>query len=67
MSWQITFVWSSDERFRKTWDKMPRVKEEELYLISGSTSSEQPGELIPCRNTYTSGLKGLSKQSGQHV
>ena len=34
---RINFVWSSEERFRKTWGrKMPIVKEEEMYVISGT-------------------------------
>jgi thioesterase domain-containing protein len=34
---KITFVWSSEELFRKAWGrKMPIVKEEEVYVIPGS-------------------------------
>jgi aspartate racemase len=34
---KITFVWSSEELFRKTWKrKMPGVKEEEVYVIPGT-------------------------------
>ncbi|GAC1472637.1 MAG: hypothetical protein PVSMB5_22620 [Ktedonobacteraceae bacterium] len=34
---KISFVWSSEELFRKAWGrKMPVVKEEEMYVIPGS-------------------------------
>ncbi|HEY6284501.1 MAG TPA: AMP-binding protein, partial [Ktedonobacteraceae bacterium] len=34
---KIIFVWSSEELFRKTWErKMPRVKEQETYVIPGT-------------------------------
>src|SRR5204863_2993935 len=34
---KITFVWSSEELFRKTWErKMPGVKEEEVFVIPGT-------------------------------
>ena len=33
----ITFVWSSEELFRKTWEhKMPGVRDEEVYVIPGT-------------------------------
>jgi acyl carrier protein len=34
---KITFVWSSEELFRKTWErKMPAVKEKEIFVIPGT-------------------------------
>jgi thioesterase domain-containing protein/acyl carrier protein len=43
---KINFVWSSEERFRKTWErKMPKVKEEEMYLISGTHLIKTTGQL----------------------
>jgi aspartate racemase len=34
---KITFVWSGEELFRKTWEhKMPGVREEEVYVIPGT-------------------------------
>ena len=66
---KITFVWSSDERFRKTWErKMPRVKEEELYLISGThliRTTEQLDALS--EHLYKWLGKASAEQSGQHV
>jgi thioesterase domain-containing protein len=66
---KITFVWSSDERFRKTWErKMPRVKEEELYLISGTHLIRTPEQLDALSEHLYKWLgKASAEQSGQHV
>ena len=66
---KIIFVWSSEELFRKTWErKMPRVKEKETYVIPGShliNTTEQLDALSD--RLYECLEKSRAEQSDQRV
>lgn len=65
---KITFVWSSEELFRKTWErKMPEVKEQETYVIPGThliNTTEQLDALS--ERLYTCLGKAYAEHSDQH-
>jgi len=68
-SGKITFIWSSEELFRKTWErKMPRVKEEQVYVIPGTHLINTTEQLdVLSERLYKCLGKVSAEQPGQHV
>ncbi len=66
---KITFIWSSEELFRKTWErKMPRVKEEQVYVIPGTHLINTTEQLdVLSERLYKCLGKVSAEQPGQHV